>query len=129
MRHVVFCLALLLATWGFAQQQRPSAPPPYQTPPTLPEGSQTPRDQMPPDMQAPASETASAQQVEQQIMEKLGSEPTLAKTSVRAKVDDESVLLTGTVDTQTEHDVAVRVAQSYAGDRKIIDKINIRQQT
>jgi osmotically-inducible protein OsmY len=84
---------------------------------------------MPPDMQAPPAETASAQQVEQQIMEHLNTEPTLAKTSVNAKVNNDSVLLTGTVDTQTEHDVAVRIAQSYAGDRKIVDKINIRQQT
>jgi hypothetical protein len=129
MRYVVFCLALVLSTLGLAQQQRPSAPPPYQPPPTLPDGSQAPREQMPPDMQAPPSETASAHQVEQQIMEHLKTEPTLAKTSVHAKVDNESVLLTGTVDTQTEHDVAVRVAQSYAGDRKIIDKINIRRQT
>ena len=129
MRHVVFCLVLLLASLGFAQQQRPSAPPPYQTPPTLPQGSQTPGDQMPPDMQAPPTETASAVEVQQQIMQRLSSEPTLAKTSVHAKVNEDSVMLTGTVDTPTEHDVAVRIAQSYAGGRKIVDKINIRQQT
>jgi osmotically-inducible protein OsmY len=80
-------------------------------------------------MQAPMPESASAGQVEQQIMQHLSSEPTLAKTSVNAKVDEDTVLLTGTVDTQTEHDVAVRIAKSYAGDRKIVDKINIRQQT
>jgi hypothetical protein len=129
MSPVVFCFVLLLATLGFAQQQPPPTSPPYQTPPTFPEGSQTPREEMPPDMQAPAPETASAGQVEQQIMQHLSSEPTLAHTSVGAKVDERSVLLTGTVDTQTEHDVAVRIAQSYAGGRKIVDKINIRQQT
>ncbi len=131
MRHAAFCFVLLLATLGFAQQQPPPTSPPYQSPPTFPEGSQsqTPREQMPPDMQAPAPETASAGQVEQQIMKHLSSEPTLAHTNVAAKVDEDSVLLTGTVDTQTEHDVAVRIAQSYAGGRKIVDKINIRQQT
>ena len=129
MRHVLFCFVLFLATLGFAQQQPPPTSPPYRTPPTLPEGSQTPREQMPPDMEAPVPETAPVGQVQQQITEHLSSELTLAHTDVAAKVDEDSVLLTGTVDTQTEHDVAVRIAQSYAGDRKIIDKINIRQQT
>jgi nicotinate-nucleotide pyrophosphorylase len=129
MKHVVFCFVLLLAGLGFAQQQLPSTSPPYQTPPTLPEGSQTPREQMPPDMQAPAAETMSAEQVEQQIMQHLTSEPTLAHTSVDANVNEDTVELTGTVDTQTEHDVAVRLARSYAGGRKVVDKIKIRQQT
>jgi hypothetical protein len=128
MKHVVIGFVLLVATLGFAQQQPPSTSPPYQTPPTLPEGSQAPREQMPPDMDAPAHE-ASVAQVEQQIMDHLSAEPTLAHTNVGAKVDEDSVLLTGTVDTQTEHDVAVRIAQSYAGGREIVDKINIRKQT
>ncbi len=128
MRRIVFCLVLLLAGFAFAQQPRPSTPP-YQTPPTLPDGSQTPRDQMPPDMQAPPSERDSAAEVEQQIVQHLKSEPTLAKTNVDAKVENDSVTLTGTVDTPTEHDVALRIAQSYAGSRRIVDKINIRQQT
>jgi osmotically-inducible protein OsmY len=129
MWHVVFCFLLVLAVLGFAQQQPPPTSPPYQTPPTFPEGSQSPREQMPPDMQAPAPQAASTGQVEQQIMQHLRSEPTLADTSVGVKVDKDSVFLTGTVDTQTEHDVAVGIAQSYAGGRKIVDKINIRQHT
>ena len=80
-------------------------------------------------MQAPPSERDSAAEVEQQIVQHLKSEPTLAKTNVDAKVEDDSVTLTGTVDTPTEHDVALRIAQSYAGSRRIVDKINIRQQT
>ena len=129
MRHVAFCFVLSLATLGLAQQQPPPTSPPYQTPPTFPEGSQSPREQMPPDMQAPAPETASAGEAEQQIMQHLSSEPTLTNASVAAKVDEDSVMLTGTVDSQSEHDVAVRIAQSYAGGRKIVDKIKIRQQT
>jgi osmotically-inducible protein OsmY len=124
MRHIVFCLTLLLASLGFAQQQLPSTSPR----PTLPEGQQTPREQLPPDMQAPTPETTSAEQVELQIMEHLSSDPTLAHTTAAAKVDEDSVVLTGSVDTETEHDVAVRIARSYAGDRRIVDEIKIRQQ-
>jgi BON domain len=129
MRYVIFCLVLLLATIGFAQQPRPSGPPPYQAPPTLPDGSQTPPDQMPPDMEAPAHQHAAAAQIQEQIMDHFGSEPTLSHTSLNASVDEDSVVLTGTVDTEREHDDAVRIARSYAGDRKIVDKINIRKQT
>jgi len=37
--------------------------------------------------------------------------------------------LTGTVDSEKQHDLAVRIAQSFAGDRQVVDKIKIRQQT
>jgi osmotically-inducible protein OsmY len=71
----------------------------------------------------------SSERVEQQITQHLSSEPALAKISVDAKVDESSVVLTGSVDTETQHDLAVRIAQSYAGDRKLVDKIKVRQQT
>jgi osmotically-inducible protein OsmY len=37
-------------------------------------------------------------------------------------------MLTGSVDTERQHNLALRIAQSYAGDRKIADKIKIRRQ-
>ncbi len=135
MKPVVCSFALLLASLGFAQQQGPpSTSPPYQTPPTFPEGQQTPREQiprtqMPPDTQAPPPQTMSSERVEQQITQHLSSEAALAKTNVDAKVDESSVVLTGSVDTETQHDLAVRIAQSYAGERKLVDKIKVRQQT
>ena len=132
MKHIVFCLVLLLATIGFAQQQGqppPTTSPPYQTPPTFPEGRQPPRAQVPPDTQAPPPQTMSTEQVEQQITQHLSSEPALANTTVDAKTDESSVVLTGNVNTETQHDLAVRIAQSYAGDRKIVDKIKVKEQT
>jgi len=47
---------------------------------------------------------------------------------MRVKADDESVMLTGTVNTEKQHGLALRIAQSYAGQRKIVDKIQIREQ-
>jgi BON domain len=132
MKYIVFCFVLLLASIGLAQQQGqppPTTSPPYQTPPTFPEGRHAPRAQMPPDTQAPPPQTMSTERVEQQITQRLSSEPTLAKSNVDAKVDENSVVLTGSVDTETQHDLAVRIAQSYAGDRKIVDKIKVKQQT
>ena len=67
--------------------------------------------------------------MQEQIEQGLNSEPTLRSSNVGVDVDEDSVILTGTVDTENQHDLAIRIAQSYAGDRKIIDKIKLRQQT
>ncbi|PYX61962.1 MAG: hypothetical protein DMG73_01495 [Acidobacteria bacterium] len=115
-------LALLLTTLGFSQQQ--AQPPPYTTPPTFPEGQQ-----MPPDQKAPPPQVLSTTQVEQQIQEHFNAEPALANTNVGIKADETSVLLTGTVDSDVQHALALRIAESYAGDRKVVDKIKVRQQT
>ena len=132
MKYVLGCAILFLATIVIAQQQGqppPTTSPPYQTPPTFPEGRQTPREQLPPDTHAPPPETMSSEKVASQIIHQLRAEPSLASTNVDARVDDNSVVLTGSVDTMTQHDLAVRIVQANAGDRKIVDKIKIKQQT
>ncbi len=131
MKSRVFASAFLLASLGFAQQQGqpPPTAPPYGTPPTFPEGRQSPRQQMPPDQETQPSQGLSTAQVQQQIEQGLYSEPALANTNVSVKADESAVVLTGTVDSEKQHDLAVRIAQSFAGDRQVVDKIKIRQQT
>ncbi len=131
MKRLAICLVLLVAgsVLGAQEQVPPSNPPPYETPPTFPEQRQAPRQQMPPDTQAPAAEAASAEQVQQQITQHLVSEPTLTGSNLKAQVDEGSVTLTGTVNSETQHDAAISIARSYAGNRAIVDKITVRQQT
>jgi BON domain len=131
MKSRVFASAFLLASLGFAQQQGlpPPTAPPYGTPPTFPEGRQSPRQQTPPDQEPQPSQGLSSAQVQQQIQQSLNSEPALADTNVGVKTDESAVVLTGTVDSEKQHDLAVRIAQSFAGDRQVVDKIKIRQQT
>jgi BON domain len=127
MKRALCGLALAFAVSAFAQQQSPMNPPPYTTPPTFPD-DQASRQEMPPDTKAPPPQGLSTAQVEQQIQDKFNSEPVLANTNVGVKTDDKSVTLTGTVDTDAQHDLALRIAQSYAGDRTIVDKITVRGQ-
>ena len=130
MRYVLSCIVLFVATIVLAQQQSqapPTTTPPYQTPPTFPEGRQTPR-QMPPDTHAPPPRAVSSEKVERQILDQLKAEPVLSNKNINAKVGDNSIVLTGIVDTMAQHDLAVRIAQSNAGDRNIVDKIKIKQQ-
>jgi hypothetical protein len=132
MKYVLSCALLFLATVVLAQQQvqpPPTTTPPYQTPPTFPEGRQAPGQQMPPDTKAPPPQAMSSERLEGHILDQLKAEPTLSATNIDARVDDNSVVLTGSVDTMTQHDLAVRIAQANAGDRRIVDKITIRQQT
>ncbi len=126
MKRILWGLALVFVTSAFAQQQPPTNSPPYTTPPTFPDGR--PQEQMPPDTKAPPPQDLSDSEVEQQIQKKLSREPALANTEIGVKIDATSVTLTGSVDTERQRDLALRIAQSYAGQRKVVDKIKIQGQ-
>jgi len=123
MRLALCGFALLLATLGFSQQQSQAPPtsPPFDTP-TFPEVPQ-----VPPDQKAPLPQALSTTEVEQQIQEHFTAEPALANTNVGIKADESSVVLTGTVDSELQHDLALRIVQSYAGNRKLVDQIQVPQ--
>lgn len=127
MKYVLSCAALFLATTVLAQQQ--GQPPPTTTPPTFPKSRQTPREQMPPDTQAPPANTMSSQQVEGQILQQFREEPTLSGTNIDAKVNDSSVVLSGNAESLAQHDLAIQIAQSNAGGRRVVDRIKVKQQT
>jgi osmotically-inducible protein OsmY len=120
MRLATFGFVLLLATLAFAQQQ--AQPPPSATPPTFPDVPQ-----MPPDQKAPPPQRLSTQEIQQQIQEHFNSEPTLANTNLAVQADESSVVLTGTVDSDVQRDLALRIVQSYAGDRKLVDRVKVPQ--
>lgn len=127
MRSVLCGLLLVLVAAAFAQQQQP----PYDrhgTPPTFPQGQQ-PRQDMPPDTEAPPPQQMSSWQVQQQIQNKLTSEPSLANTNLKASVNDSAVTLSGVVDSERQHQLVLGIAQSYAGGREIFDKIQVQGQT
>ena len=120
---------LLSAASLMAQQGLPrNNPPPYTTPPTLP-GEQNPSQPMPPDTTAPPLEAPPSAEIQTQIQNKLATEPLLTSTSVAASVDDKSVVLSGSVENEQQHDLARRIAESYAGNRRIVDKIQIQGRT
>jgi hypothetical protein len=139
MKHILFGLVPLVATAVLAQQPGPPpTAPPRGTPPTFPE-DRAPRQQMPPDQEAPPmppdqeappeGRRLSTPEIHQRIQQSLNSEPMLRNSNVGVHVDENSVILTGTVDSEQQHDLALLIAQSYAGDRKIVDQIKVIQQT
>jgi hypothetical protein len=127
MKHLLLSAVLFLATTALAQQE--GQHPPTTTPPTFPEGRETPRQPLPPDTQAPPAETMPSQKVEAQISDQLTAEPSLSNNNIDVRVDDNSVVLSGSVETVGQHDLAVRIARSNAGARRVVDRIKVRQQT
>ena len=119
------CGLFLFCGFVFAQVGQS---PPQSTPPTFPEGNRSPRQQMPPDQEAPPPQAMSSEQTQLQIEHSFHDEPALANTNVRAEVDDSSVVVTGTVDTEGQHELAMRIAKSNAGDRNVVDKIRVKTQ-
>jgi osmotically-inducible protein OsmY len=59
------------------------------------------------------------------IQDKLKSEPLLSTSNVNVNVTDSTIELSGTVLTGKEKQTAGRIAQSYAGNRKVIDRITV----
>jgi hypothetical protein len=128
MKLLVLTAAMLTTCVLVAQQpsDSPVGPLPHQAPPRA-NANQLPG-QMPPDTHAPAPvpQGLTNAEAQQQMETKLADEPGLAGTSVSVTVDDQSVSLSGMVDSELQHDLAMRIARSYAGNRRIDDKIQVR---
>ena len=122
MKHIFLASVLLFATAGFAQYPQSPNGPPQTTPPTFPGN---PKEQMPPEQNG---RPLSTNEVQHQIKQALASQDELADTHIKVKTSESTVTLSGTVDTEKQHETALRVAQSYAGDRKIVDNIYLQSQ-
>ena len=128
MKTLAMGVVLLVASALSAQQQAhpPYAPPPHAVP-TPPIAGEPNAGQMPPDTHAPpTAPSLTNSDMQKQIQKKISDEPGLAGANVSVMVDDHGVSLAGTVDSQEQHDLAMRMAQSVAGDRPIDDKLQVR---
>ena len=127
MKRLICAGLLLFAASALAQQQSipPYNSPPTTTPPTFP-SDQRPGERMPPDTKAPAPSEPSNAEIQQQVQHKLETEPLLEDMQLKATVTDAGIMLTGTVNNEQQHKLALRVAESYAGERQVIDKIKVR---
>lgn len=60
-----------------------------------------------------------------QIQSALSKEPTLAGESAHANVSGDTIELAGTVGTNKEKITATRIVQSYAGSKKLVNKLMV----
>jgi hypothetical protein len=78
-----------------------------------------------PERAAQSSEALTFPEVEQLIPGGFRSDPELAGASVSVRTDDRAIVLMGTVTSERQHDISLRIVQSFAGKRQIVDKIKI----
>lgn len=119
--------ALILSGAMLFAQQQTSPLPPATTPPTFPQDKTPDKDAgrgMPPDTRA---QEPSAIDVQKQIQQKLDSEPGLTGNKLQVKVSSTQVILRGTVSDEQQHQAARRIAESYAGTRKVVDRISVNR--
>lgn len=119
MIRTLFCALLLLtAMFTFAQQQPQQQPQSQQPPATAPQPPAT----APQQQQSPMASS----DVQSQIQNVLGNDPSLSGAQVQTSVDDQSITLTGTVDSQAQKDRVMALVSPYMGQRKIVDKIKVK---
>jgi len=69
--------------------------------------------------------SAEGTDLQPQIQRALQSEPTLSSSSVTVTVTGDTIELSGSVPTGKEKQTAKRIAQSFAGNRKVVDRITV----
>jgi osmotically-inducible protein OsmY len=84
------------------------------------------------DNNAPNTKTDHHQMSTKDVAEKLKKDldsknKAYAGSNIRAVVDDQSITLNGTVNSQSQHEMALQLANAYAGNRRITDRLVIRE--
>jgi len=69
--------------------------------------------------------TESSDQVKNDIQTAFRNEPTLTSSGVSVDVSSDTVTLSGSVPSQKDRDEAKRIAQSFAGSRKVVDNVKV----
>ena len=89
----------------------------------MPQANPTPT----PESQLPQSASAAPDSatLQGQIQQAMTNETTLANSSVKANVTDSEIELTGMVPTRKDKQTAMRIAESYAGSRKVVDHLKV----
>lgn len=83
--------------------------------------------QQPEPIQATLQEKAAANdQIQSNLQSALDDDPLLSGADVGVKVDDEGIMLTGTVQSYRQHERVLELASSYSRSRNIVDKIDVQ---
>jgi hypothetical protein len=127
MTRMFVCALLLLAMPAALAQQSTQNPPPYTTPPTFPDNRpQSQQPPVPPEQQGQSSDMSSSD-IEQQLQQSISEDPTLSDARVETKVNEQSIILTGIVQDETQHRKVLATVEPYAGKRKIVDKLVVKK--
>jgi osmotically-inducible protein OsmY len=116
---------------SISAQQSATPTPPGSTPPTFPQSTSASGTQS--DSHAPLSPAQPAaglsnDEAQRELTKKFQSEDDLKGVPVQAKVADDQVTLSGDLTDMHQHDLVMRIAHSYHGERKIVDHTTVNGQ-
>jgi BON domain len=137
----VMCAGMVAAQTA----QQPQTPPVHSSVPATRSGDATSKPEPPaspvtagsetggqaPETQVPASgiNVMADSDLQSQIQTALSKEPTLSGDSAHVTVSGDTVELAGTVSTNKEKITATRIVQSYAGSKKLVNRLTIARRS
>jgi hypothetical protein len=120
MSRIVVCVALsFLSTLAMAQQEPQTNP--RSADPNAPQ--QAAPQQSPQTEANPQDKSGVNSQMKSDISSALSSDPSLSGANVESSVDDSTITLTGTVQSQAQMDRVLALVSPYARYRNVVNKI------
>ena len=121
MSRILCCTLLLLGTPMIGQQ-------PQNPDPMAPNAQVSPENTSQMDQPAPPLEnkTAGNARIKNNLQSAFDDDPTLSGAEVAANVDDESITLTGTVQSYLQHQRVLQLVSVYSSYREIVDKVTVQ---
>ncbi len=115
----VLIVAMQLQQSQNPQQTDPSAANPTNQTNAQPQSTPTPNSN-------PQDQSGQNQRIQSSIDDLLSSDPVLSGTDVNVAVDDQSITLTGHVDSYQQHQRVLQLVSSYGRWRKIVDQVKMK---
>lgn len=122
MTRILMCTLLLLGTSMIGQQQ------PQNPDPTGPNTQVSPENGAQKDQseQPLQNKTAGNERIQSNLQSAFDDDPVLSGADIAANVDDESITLTGTVQSYLQHQRVAQLVSPYYSYRRIIDKVTVK---
>jgi len=125
MARISLCILLLSAALGFSQQPQ-NQDPPRTLPSNSLDNSQQPAQSATQNTNQDQSKAGANQRIQSSIQDLLSSDPVLSGVDVEASVNDQSIVLTGTVESYAQHQRVLQLVSSYGQWRKIDDRVKMK---
>lgn len=122
MTRLLFLTFLLSSVTFAVTQQQPSTGQGQNPPSGAPSQTQQPPSSIPQQQQQPMANS----DAQSQIQNALGNDPSLSGANVQASVDDQSITLTGNVQSDAQKQRVLALIAPYQAQRKIVDKITVK---
>ena len=121
MPRILICTLLWLGTSMIGQQQ------PQHPDPTVPNAQVSPENSTQTDQseQPLQNKAAGNERIQSNLQSALDDDPVLSGADLTANVDDESVTLTGTVQSYLQHQRVLQLVSPYYSYRRIVDKVTL----